>query len=119
MIMRGSCAMRENHDMNRLASDPGMTPEKLRTAAALNVLLAGTPILYYGQEIGMRGALRDDYKTDEKDIGNREAFEWEAKVESPIMPTGTATRATSGPKNSRATMTASRSPSRMTIRIRC
>jgi len=72
----------ENHDMARLASDPEMTPEKLRTAAALNVLLAGTPILYYGQELGMRGALRDEYKTDEKDIGNREAFEWEAKVES-------------------------------------
>src|SRR5688500_4421325 len=68
--------------MARLASDPDMTPEKLRTAAALNVLLAGTPILYYGQELGMRGALRDEYKTDEKDIGNREAFEWNAKVES-------------------------------------
>ena len=74
----------ENHDMNRLASDPGITPEKLRTAAALGVLLEGTPILYYGQEIGMRGALREHYKTDEKDIGNREAFEWEAKVEAPI-----------------------------------
>ena len=72
----------ENHDMARLASDPGMTPEKLRTAAALNVLLAGTPILYYGQELGMRGALRDEYRTDEKDIGNREAFEWKARVES-------------------------------------
>jgi alpha-amylase len=72
----------ENHDMARLASDPGMTPEKLRTAAVLDVLLAGTPILYYGQELGMRGALRDEYRTDEKDIGNREAFEWNAKVES-------------------------------------
>ncbi len=73
----------ENHDMNRLASDPGMTPEKLRTAAALGILLHGTPILYYGQELGMRGAQRNEYKTDEKDIGTREAFEWEAKVESP------------------------------------
>lgn len=77
----------ENHDMARLASDPGMTPEKLRTAAALNLLLAGTPILYYGQELGMRGALRDHHKTDEKDIGNREGFEWSARVEAPGTPT--------------------------------
>ena len=74
----------ENHDMNRVASDPGMTPERLRTAAALATLLKGTPLLYYGQEIGMRGLQRPEYKTDEKDIGTREAFEWEAKADAPV-----------------------------------
>jgi alpha-amylase len=73
----------ENHDIARTASDPGITPEKLRTAATLTVLLKGTPLIYYGQELGMRGKPRDEYKSDEREIGMREAFEWSAKVEAP------------------------------------
>ena len=73
----------ENHDMPRTASDVGMTSEKLRTAATLSVLLRGTPLIYYGQELGMRGKPRDEYKSDEKDIGDREAFEWSAQTEAP------------------------------------
>ncbi|HEX6661825.1 MAG TPA: alpha-amylase family glycosyl hydrolase, partial [Sphingomicrobium sp.] len=73
----------ENHDMGRIASDPGVTPEKLRTAATLMILLKGTPSIYYGQELGMRGTPRDQYKSDEREIGMREAFKWSAKVEAP------------------------------------
>jgi len=73
----------ENHDMQRIASDRGITPEKLRTAATLAMLLKGTPLIYYGQELGMRGAPRPEYKSDAKDIGDREAFEWSASVEAP------------------------------------
>jgi glycosidase len=73
----------ENHDMPRIASDAGMTPEKLRTAATLSLLLKGTPLIYYGQELGMRGKPRDEYKSDERDIGMREAFEWSATIEAP------------------------------------
>ena len=73
----------ENHDMSRIASDPGITPEKLRTAATLMVLLKGTPSIYYGQELGMRGKSWDQFKSDEKEIGMREAFRWSAKVEAP------------------------------------
>jgi glycosidase len=73
----------ENHDMSRIASDPGITPEKLRTAATLMVLLKGTPSIYYGQELGMRGKPFDQFKSDEREIGMREAFEWSAKVEAP------------------------------------
>jgi alpha-amylase len=73
----------ENHDMQRIASDPGITPEKLRTAATLAMLLKGTPLIYYGQELGMRGRPRPEYKSDEKDIGDREAFEWRARTEAP------------------------------------
>jgi glycosidase len=72
----------ENHDMQRIASDPGMTPEKLRTAATLAMLLKGTPLIYYGQELGMRGKPRPEYNSDEKDIGDREAFEWSARTEA-------------------------------------
>jgi glycosidase len=73
----------ENHDMQRIASDPQITPEKLRTAATLVTLIKGTPLIYYGQELGMRGAPRPEYKSDEKDIGDREAFKWSATTEAP------------------------------------
>lgn len=73
----------ENHDTSRIASDPGISQEKLRTAATLMIALKGVPSIYYGQELGMRGKSRSEYKSDEKDIGNREAFRWSAKVEAP------------------------------------
>lgn len=73
----------ENHDTPRIASDDGISPEKLRTAAALSLLLKGTPLIYYGQELGMRGKPRPEYQSDEKDIGDREAFKWSASDEAP------------------------------------
>lgn len=73
----------ENHDMGRIASDPGITTDKLRTAATLMLGLKGTPSIYYGQELGMRGKPRDEFKSDEREIGMREAFRWSAQVEAP------------------------------------
>lgn len=73
----------ENHDVSRIASDPLITPEKLRTAAALALFLKGTPILYYGQELGMRGATDAGYTTDENAIPFREAFKWSATDATP------------------------------------
>jgi alpha-amylase len=69
----------ENHDTRRFASVPGMTPEKLKVAAALNLLLGGVPSLYYGQELGMRGKQMKG-ATDGNDIPDREAFEWNASA---------------------------------------
>jgi alpha-amylase len=68
----------ENHDVSRLASDKGMTPERLRTAATLMMFLKGTPIIYYGQELGTLGVIDSGYKTDESAIAVREAFQWDA-----------------------------------------
>lgn len=73
----------ENHDVSRIASDPLITPEKLQTAAALTFFLRGTPILYYGQELGMRGATDAGYATDENAIPFREAFKWAATDAAP------------------------------------
>jgi glycosidase len=73
----------ENHDVSRIASDPGISPERLRTAAALMFLLRGTPIIYYGQELGMRGATDAGYITDEHHIPVREAFKWAATDAAP------------------------------------
>ncbi len=45
-----------NHDLNRSASRYGLGEYdgRLKCAAAMTLLLRGTPFLYYGEEIGMR-----------------------------------------------------------------
>jgi len=68
----------ENHDINRIASEPGITGEQLRTAAALVFFLKGIPIVYQGQELGMKGVRDTRYTTDEIEIPLREAFKWSA-----------------------------------------
>ena len=73
----------ENHDMNRFASEMSGDARKERIGAALNILLQGTPLIYYGQEIGMKGRQNKTWGTDANDIPVREAFEWTAKGESP------------------------------------
>lgn len=47
-----------NHDVSRLASEPGMSLPRLKLAYSLLLTLRGIPELYYGDEIGMTG--RDD-----------------------------------------------------------
>ncbi|MDZ7265083.1 MAG: alpha-amylase family glycosyl hydrolase [candidate division KSB1 bacterium] len=77
----------ENHDMPRIASALNGDVEKLKIAAALNLLLKGVPIIYYGQELGMKGAngMGKFGVTDGNDIPAREAFEWYRTVEGPGM----------------------------------
>jgi len=67
----------ENHDTRRIASVKGVTKEKLKLAAALNLFLGGVPSIYYGQELGMTGKQMKGI-TDGNDISIREAFEWTA-----------------------------------------
>jgi glycosidase len=73
--------------MNRFASEVGGDRRKKRIGAALNVLLKGTPLIYYGQEIGMKGRQSTAWGSDANDIPVREAFEWTHRGDSP----GTAT----------------------------
>jgi len=44
-----------NHDVPRMSSEPGSSPEKLLAAFGLVLTLRGIPELYYGDEIGMQG----------------------------------------------------------------
>ncbi len=74
----------ENHDTRRLASVAGMDSEKLKAAATLNLLMGGIPLIYYGQEIGMKGKQMKG-ATDGNDIPIREAFEWTANAKSKGM----------------------------------
>jgi glycosidase len=42
-----------NHDMERLATQLGDDPGKMRVAAAVLLTLPGAPFLYYGEEVGL------------------------------------------------------------------
>ena len=43
-----------NHDQQRVATDLGNDPTKLRSAAAILLTLPGAPFLYYGEEVGLQ-----------------------------------------------------------------
>src|SRR5690606_8093066 len=67
----------ENRDTKRFATVADGSMAKMKAGAALNMLMGGTPLVYYGQEIGMKGE-------PVKDAGDPayacipEAFEWYA-----------------------------------------
>ncbi|MFH5882343.1 alpha-amylase family glycosyl hydrolase [Liberiplasma polymorphum] len=44
-----------NHDQDRLASQLGNDPRRLRLAAEMLIAAPGTPFLYYGEELGVLG----------------------------------------------------------------
>jgi glycosidase len=52
-----------NHDQNRVMSQLGDDPQKMRIAAGILLTLPGTPYIYYGEEIGMKGSKPDELDT--------------------------------------------------------
>lgn len=71
-----------NHDTNRVASDVESDPRRMRLAAEFSLLAPGIPIVYYGEEIGMRGSkgpgpIYDEYR--------REPMDWYAAESGPGM----------------------------------
>ncbi|MFA0963708.1 alpha-amylase family glycosyl hydrolase [Roseivirga sp. BDSF3-8] len=58
-----------NHDQDRIMSQLGNYEPKARLAAALLMTLPGSPYIYYGEELGMRGKKPDEFI--------REPFLWE------------------------------------------
>jgi glycosidase len=72
----------ENHDVDRYISLVG-DPVRARAGAAIELTLAGDPLIYYGQELGMRGrAIAHDH-SDEVQIPSREAFRWKRDLLAP------------------------------------
>ncbi|MBF6605302.1 MAG: DUF3459 domain-containing protein [Chloroflexi bacterium] len=55
----GFGAFLTNHDMDRLATQTGGDPARMRLAADLLLTGPGVPFVYYGEEIGMSGAKPD------------------------------------------------------------
>lgn len=70
----------ENHDTRRMASVKNISNGQLKVAATLNLLMGGVPLIYYGQEIGMKGRQMKG-ATDGNDIPIREAFDWYRTME--------------------------------------
>ncbi len=59
----------KNHDQNRILSELGDDEAKARVAASILMTLPGTPYVYYGEEIGMKGVKPDEFI--------REPFLWD------------------------------------------
>jgi glycosidase len=74
-----------NHDTNRTMSDVGGDWDRARLASTLLLTLPGTPMIYYGEEIGMQGEkgsgspFWDEYR--------REPMDWYVAEEGPGMAT--------------------------------
>ncbi|MEW9624407.1 alpha-amylase family glycosyl hydrolase [Rhodanobacter geophilus] len=80
----------ENHDVDRYMSEVRGDPAKARAGAAIELMLKGDPLIYYGQELGMRGMQPKNVGksggiplTDAVGIPVREAFRWQADLEAP------------------------------------
>jgi glycosidase len=72
----------ENHDTDRFMTRVGDDSAKARAGAAILLMLAGDPSVYYGQELGMRGQKGPAEDSDAPDIPRREAFRWKADLET-------------------------------------
>ncbi len=49
-----------NHDQNRVFDELGGSISKLKTAVSIYLTLPGTPYVYYGEEVGMKGSKPDE-----------------------------------------------------------
>lgn len=83
---RGAQVVRfpSNHDTNRVASAALEDAARTKLAASLAMLTPGIPVIYYGEEIGMRGSKgpAPDY-----DKFRREPMDWYASEQGPGMTT--------------------------------
>jgi glycosidase len=76
-----------DHDVDRLSSvinaGSPLLPSRAHAAAALHMLQPFPPIIYYGDEIGMRG-VKANYGSDANDIPMREPMKWNAVAGPPM-----------------------------------
>ncbi len=73
-----------NHDTNRVMSDVGGDTQRARTAATFLMTIPDVPIVYYGEEIGMRGVKGGEGVWD---APRREPMDWYASEQGPGMTT--------------------------------
>lgn len=76
-----------DHDVDRLATvinaGSPLAPSRGHAAAAVQMLQPFAPIIYYGDEIGMRGN-KQNYGSDANDIPMREPMKWNAVAGPPM-----------------------------------
>lgn len=80
---QGQIVFIENHDTDRFMSLVDGDVARARAGAALALLMQGEPLLYYGQELGMRGITRTGTMSDSAHIPLREAMRWSADLAAP------------------------------------
>lgn len=73
-----------DHDVDRLASTIGDSFGRGKAAAAVLLTQPFPPIIYFGDEIGMRGRKNNSFSGDAKDIPFREPFKWKAVAGPPM-----------------------------------
>jgi alpha-amylase len=73
----------ENQDTDRYMSAVGDSMARARAGAAIELVLKGEPLIYYGQELGMRGRVIAHDLNDEAQIPAREAFRWRNNLLAP------------------------------------
>ncbi len=76
-------AQTNDHDSNRLASDFSSNNARQKVAAAILFTQPFPPNIYYGDELGMKGA-KADVGSDANDIPMREPFKWKAVAGAPM-----------------------------------
>jgi glycosidase len=72
-----------NHDVDRLSSNTGNVAGHNKVAAAILMTQPFPPIVYFGDELGMRGT-KANYGSDANDIPFREPFKWSAVAGPPM-----------------------------------
>src|SRR6185295_16502741 len=72
-----------DHDVDRFMSNTGDNMARMKAAAAIVFTQPMTPLIYFGDEIGMRG-VRATGTTDANDIPNREPFKWNRIAGAPM-----------------------------------
>ncbi len=78
-----------NHDVTRMMSEWHDDEARLRMAHFLTLTLPFTPLLYYGEELGMHGRVkRPDQHSDEEYVRTINAFPWDGEDESVGFPGG-------------------------------
>ncbi len=75
VIQQNQFNLVDSHDIERLSTDPRMTPEMLRGAAVFQFMLTGAASIYYGDEAEIGG----DRHTNE---GCRWPMPWDRDIES-------------------------------------
>ena len=62
-----------NHDRSRISSEVAGDVARLKLAALIEFTLPGTPIIYYGDEIGLKNGANADHKGD---LAKRTPMQW-------------------------------------------
>ena len=73
-----------NHDVPRLSTAMSDNAGRLKAAAAVQMTGPLPPVIYYGDELGMRGQKNNSYSGDATDIPQREPFKWNSVAGGPM-----------------------------------